>query len=208
MKEEAEVRKFQKPAGAVALAIIAAVTVAGCTNREEPAKGGNEVSDGNAMAPLNGANSASPASSSNEAGAPFGKACSKLPQTQTGDLPAAEAIAKIPMLANFSEAVQRAGLGPELNKQGEHYTVFATTDSATAPNSADKLRQQVLTEQQNRSSLTEGKQFSTLAGNGKLSVSGSGDELTVTGSDGAKANVICGNIKAANATIFIIDKPL
>lgn len=202
--------RMRKPASVAALAVVAALTFAGCTNREEPAQDQGD-SNGNATAPVQGAGSSSASASSEPSAQPFGKACSRMTQPDTAELPAGEAIAKNPMLHQFASAARESGLDAQLNKQGEQYTIFAPSDGALSGQSqlsAEKLRGLVLTERQNRDGLEEGKRFSTLGGNGQLSVSGSGEDLTVSGSSGQRANVICGNIPASNATIFIVDKPV
>lgn len=202
-------RKVLRDAGIGTAAVVAAIALTGCVNSEEPVEGGS-ASTGDAMAPLHGSSSSGSAQGSAKQ-ARFGKACSRLPQADTGDLPAGKAIGKNPMLRSFASELNRSGLGKRLDRKDEHYTVFAPSDAALneaggqGGAQAGKLRGYVLDEQHDRTALLESKQFRTLAGDGKLSVEGSGSELTVTAPSGKKAKVVCGNIKAANATIYIVD---
>lgn len=214
-------RTMQRLAGVGTLAVAAALTLVGCSNGQVPGNS-NVTSTGHAFAPVGSAGaSSSPAPSSaapsatqgagaENGSAPFGKSCSRMPQQNTAQLPAGKAIAANPMLHSFARALERTGFSTRLDRSGAHYTVFAPADSALDGQqlSAAQLQRYVVDQDLGANQLSGGKQLRTLAGGTTLRVSGSGENLSVAGPDGSKANVLCGNIKAANATIYIVDHRL
>ncbi|WP_242910539.1 fasciclin domain-containing protein [Actinomadura terrae] len=153
---------------------------------------------------------------------PFGPACTAVPASGKGSFggmaadPVATAASNNPVLSTLVGAVKQAGLVDTLNS-AQHITVFAPTNDAFAkiPKGtlgkvmADKetlkgiLTYHVVGQKIAPGGLPSGS-FTTLQG-ATLSTSGSGDSFTVgTG----KANVVCGNIQTANATVYIIDSVL
>lgn len=135
--------------------------------------------------------------------------------------PVATAASNNPLLKTLTAAVS-GGLNPDVDLvdtlNGGEFTVFAPVDDAFAalpaetvetlgtPEGADTLSS-VLTYHvipgQIAPADIEGT-FTTVNG-GELTVSGSGDSITVGESS---ANVICGGVKTANATVYLIDSVL
>jgi len=154
-------------------------------------------------------------------GKPFGAGCASVPTEGSGSFqgmatdPVATAASHNPLLKTLVTAVGAAGLGDTLNS-APAITVFAPVDSAFAkiPKAdldkvlADKpTLTKILTGHVIAGKLAPDKlagDHKTLAGN-TVTVAGSGEAFTV-GKD--KANVICGNVQTANATVYIIDSVL
>lgn len=165
----------------------------------------------------------SPASAA--AGTDFGAACSSVPSTGAGSFtgmaqaPVATAASNNPVLSTLVTAVQKAGLADTLNS-AQGVTVFApdnaafqkipaaTLDSVLA-NKAELTK--ILTYHVVSGRLTPAElagTHATLEG-GNITVAGSGDSFTVTGGAASNtADVVCGNVQTANATVYIIDSVL
>ncbi|MBP2325945.1 putative surface protein with fasciclin (FAS1) repeats [Kibdelosporangium banguiense] len=154
--------------------------------------------------------------------AQFGPACSAVPKDGAGSFegmaqdPVATAASNNPVLSTLVTAVKQAGLVDTLNGL-EGVTVFAPTNDAFAklPKAdldkvlADKalltkiLTYHVVPKTVTPTDLTDGS-FDTVE-KGRLTTMGSGQAFTV-GTGGAK--IVCGNVKTANATVYIIDTVL
>ncbi|MFJ9817703.1 fasciclin domain-containing protein [Streptomyces sp. NPDC101151] len=143
----------------------------------------------------------------------FGPGCSGLAQkAQTAKDKVVEAAAAYPQLSQLVSAMVRAKLNDTLDGK-PNITVFAPNQQAfqkvTASQIASLLSNQgqlkktltyhVVDKQITPEELSNGS-FTTVEGS-KLTTSGSGTDFKVNG----KANIVCGNIKAANATIYVID---
>ena len=158
---------------------------------------------------------------STTASAPFGAACPTPPASGPGSLdalaqdPVATAASNTPELSTLVTAVKQADLADTLNS-AQGITVFAPTNDAFAavPKATlDKalgdpkgLLTTVLTYHVVQGQLTPDQlagSHKTLQG-GTLQVSGSGENFTVNGNSG----VVCGNVKTANATVYLIDQVL
>jgi uncharacterized surface protein with fasciclin (FAS1) repeats len=131
--------------------------------------------------------------------------------------PVAVAASNNPILTTLTAAVS-GKLNPKVNLvdtlNGGEFTVFAPIDSAFAklPAATVKtlgtpagaktlttvLTYHVVPEQMTADQIA-GKNLKTVQG-GTVKVTGSGDNLKVNG-----ANVVCGNVKTANATVYLID---
>lgn len=146
----------------------------------------------------------------------FGPGCSALSQkANTAKDKVSEAAAAYPQLSHLVSAAVRARLSGTLDGR-PHVTVFAPNDQAFQKESVSQLAallgnqgqlKKVLTyhvvdKQITPNELAKGS-FTTVEGS-KLTTSGSGTHFKVNG----KANIVCGNIKAANATIYVIDTVL
>lgn len=146
----------------------------------------------------------------------FGPGCSALAQkANTAKDKVVEAAAAYPQLSHLVAAAVRAKLSGTLDGKPD-VTVFAPNDQAFQKASASQLAsllgnqgqlKKVLTyhvvdQQITPDQLSKGS-FTTVEGS-KLTTSGSGTDFKVNG----KANIVCGNIKAANATIYVIDTVL
>ncbi|MGY5050395.1 fasciclin domain-containing protein [Streptomyces sp. 900105755] len=146
----------------------------------------------------------------------FGSGCAALAQkVGTARDKVVEAAAAYPQLSHLVSAAVRAHLNGTLDgKPG--ITVFAPDDeafqAATVAQFASLLADQgqlkklltyhVVDRQITPDELSHGS-FKTVEGS-KLTTSGSGTDFKVNG----VANIVCGNIKAANATIYVIDEVL
>ncbi len=153
---------------------------------------------------------------------PFGPGCAAVPKNGSGSFdgmaqdPVATAASHNPALSTLVSAVQKAGLVDTLNN-AQNITVFAPTNDAFAklPKAtldkvlADKaMLTKILTYHvvgqpvKAPDGLADGT-YTTLE-KGKLTTSGSGESYKVNGT----ANVVCGNVTTANATVQIIDTVL
>lgn len=152
---------------------------------------------------------------------PFGPACSAVPKNGTGSFdgmakdPVATAASNNPALSTLVTAVKKAGLVDTLNN-AQDITVFAPTNDAfnKIPKATlDKVLNdkaqltKILTYHVVGKKLTpkdlENGSFDTLE-KSKVTTAGSGESYTVNDS----ANVVCGNVKTANANVYIIDTVL
>jgi len=124
------------------------------------------------------------------------------------------ALANSPMLTTFAGALS-GKLNPDVNLvevlNKDPYTVFAPVDDAFAridPPTIDKFKSdaQFLTSVLNYHVFAGQTDPDSLAGEHKslqgasLNVTGSGDDLKVNG-----APVVCGPIRTANATVYLIE---
>lgn len=152
--------------------------------------------------------------------APFGPGCAAVPTTGDGSFdgmatqPVATAASSNPLLTQLVAAVSEAGLVDTLNTTPD-ITVFAPTDDAFAAMPAETLDaamadpQGLLTTVLTNHVVPErlspdmvAGEHETLAGT-MITVEGSGEEFTV-----GEAQIICGNVQTANATVYIIDQVL
>lgn len=151
---------------------------------------------------------------------PFGPACSAVPDSGTGSFsamaeqPVATAASTTPALSTLTAAVAKAGLVDTLNS-AKDITLFAPTNAAFAaiPQQtrdrvlADKemltkvLAYHVVKGEQTPTDLTDAT-LTTLEG-GRLTTSGSGESYRVN-----DAKVVCGDVRTANATVYVIDRVL
>ncbi len=176
------------------------------------------------MAACGGSNQAGsgtlPSMTQTSAAQQFGPACAGVPKDGAGSFagmakdPVATAASNNPALSTLVSAVKQAGLVDTLNG-AKDVTVFAPSNDAFAkiPKAtldkvlADKatltkiLTYHVVPQAISPMQLAAGT-FETLE-KGKLTTSGSGESYKVN-----DANVVCGNIKTANATVYIIDSVL
>ncbi|MFJ2262939.1 fasciclin domain-containing protein [Streptomyces sp. NPDC087844] len=152
---------------------------------------------------------------------PFGPGCASVPKSGSGSFdgmaqdPVATAASNNPALSTLVTAVKKAGLVDTLNN-AEDITVFAPTNDAFAkiPKAdldkvlADKatltkiLTYHVVGQKLAPKDLENGS-FPTLE-KSKLTTAGSGESYKVNDS----AKVVCGNVKTANANVYIIDTVL
>lgn len=149
----------------------------------------------------------------------FGEACSAVPTSGAGSFdgmvqdPVATAASNNPLLGTLVTAVGEAGLVDTLN-DAEALTVFAPTDDAFGKIPEKDLNAVLADKELLTSILTYhvvGEQLDpeavvgtqeTLQG-GTVEVAGDTDGMTVN-----DANVLCGNIPTANATVYVIDTVL
>ncbi|MET8947918.1 fasciclin domain-containing protein [Streptomyces sp. NPDC004542] len=146
----------------------------------------------------------------------FGPGCSALSQkASTVKDKVVEAAAAYPQLSQLVSATVRAKLNSALDGKPD-VTIFAPDNKAfqnvtveqlsSLLNNEGQLKKvlgyHVVDKQITPDELSNGS-FTTVEGS-KLTTSGSGTDYKVNG----KANIVCGNIKAANATIYVIDSVL
>lgn len=151
----------------------------------------------------------------------FGEGCTAVPADGKGSFagmatdPVATAASNNPVLSTLVTAVTKAGLGDTLNS-ADAITVFAPTNDAFGkiPKAtldkvlADKATlTKVLTHHVVAGKLAPtdlAGEHETLAGD-TITVEGSGEMFSVAKE---KAQVVCGNVQTANATVYIVDTVL
>jgi uncharacterized surface protein with fasciclin (FAS1) repeats len=199
--------------------VLTAGMVAGGLLLTGAACGGGK-SDDKATSGSSAQGAAAPTTAAAMADKPFGAACSAVPSSGKGSFsgmatdPVATAASNNPVLSTLVTAVKKAGLVDTLNS-AQNITVFAPTNDAFKKIPAKTLKK-VLADKKTLSSiltyhvvgqpvapsgLASGS-FKTLQG-GMVTTSGSGESYKDN-----DANVACGNVKTANATVYIIDSVL
>ncbi|MBW5425018.1 fasciclin domain-containing protein [Streptomyces sp. BG9H] len=163
----------------------------------------------------------SAASGTGSSDEPFGSACSSVPDDGAGSFdgmakdPVATAASNNPELSTLVTAVKKAGLVDTLNN-AKDITVFAPTNDAFAKIPKADLNKVLSDKAQLTKILTyhvvgqklapkdlESGSYPTLE-KSELTTAGSGESYKVNDS----ANVVCGNVKTANANVHIIDTVL
>jgi len=194
--------------GAVITAILA-LAAAGCGSASSTASGAAAThhpmaSHSHAMAGL----------------ARFGSDCGMVPATGMGSFhsmsmdPVVTAAMHSPLLTSFAADVKHAGLTSDLNSM-HAFTVFAPANSAFAKLPAAEmsmmhstaelakiLKYHIVNGRVTPAELAHGMALRTLEG-GSLQGSKMGSVYEVN-----RAQVICGNIQTANATVYVINKVL
>ena len=212
-----------KTAAALLCSAAIAVSASACSSSSsKPAAAPAPASSSSSMAPAGSSSSSdmsTSTSTANSADAPFGTACSAVPTTGAGSFtgmataPVATAASNNPVLSTLVTAVQAAGLADTLNNT-QGITVFAPTNDAFAKIPAATLKSVLADKAQLTKILTyhvvSGRLTpSQLAGThttlegGTVTVTGSGQSFKVN-----DANVVCGNVQTANATVYIVDSVL
>ncbi|MEW2635321.1 fasciclin domain-containing protein [Streptomyces sp. NPDC048389] len=210
--------KIRRTAIAVAAAALLPLSLAACSDSSGDTK---------AAAPSTAAEDTATTGESTPAGdtmtgdQPFGPACAGVPKEGAGSFdgmakdPVATAASNNPALSTLVTAAKQAGLVDTLNN-AQDITVFAPTNDAFAkiPKAdldkvlADKATlTKILTYHVVGQKLTpqqlENGSFETLQ-KGMVTTTGSGESYKVNDT----ANVVCGNVKTANANVYIIDTVL
>jgi uncharacterized surface protein with fasciclin (FAS1) repeats len=164
---------------------------------------------------------ASGAGSSASAVSDFGSGCASVPKTGAGSFtgmstaPVATAASANPVLSTLVTAVKKAGLVDTLNS-ASGITVFAPDNSAFAKIPAATLNSvlankseltkvltyHVVSGRYTPAQLSSGMSLKTLEG-GTVTVAKRGSSYSVNGAD-----VVCGNVQTANATVYIIGSVL
>ncbi|MDQ2781738.1 fasciclin domain-containing protein [Lapillicoccus sp.] len=201
----------------VALAAALPISLAACGSTTTNASPGAAAAPSTSSAAPS-TSSAAPSTAADAMAKPFGAGCAAVPADGKGSFngmatdPVATAASHNPLLSTLVTAVGAAGLGDTLNS-APAITVFAPTNDAFAKIPADTLKSvladkptltKILTNHVIAGKLSPDQlagDHKTLAGT-TLTVKGSGEAFTV-GKD--NANVICGNVQTANATVYIVD---
>ncbi|WP_329203098.1 fasciclin domain-containing protein [Streptomyces sp. NBC_01435] len=213
--------RIRRTAGLFAAAAVLPLALTACSN----GSGDSDKSDasGKASAPATGS-SDDMGSSDNSASSmdqPFGAACSAVPKNGAGSFdsmakdPVATAASNNPALSTLVAAVKKAGLVDTLNN-AQNITVFAPTNDAFGKIPEATLNKVLNDKAQLTKILTyhvvgqkltpkdlEKGSFGTLE-KSKVMTSGSAESYTVNDS----AKVVCGNVKTANANVYIVDTVL
>lgn len=209
--------RVRRVAVAVAAAAMLPVALTACSNSDSKDK----ASDSSSSASSKKSDTASPSSDTASMDKPFGSACSSVPKDGAGSFdgmakdPVATAASNNPALSTLVTAVKKAGLVDTLNN-AKNITVFAPTNDAFAKIPKADLNKVLADKAQLTKILTnhvvgqklapkdlENGSFDTLAKT-KLTTAGSGENYKVNDT----ANVVCGNVKTANANVYIIDSVL
>ncbi|MFB7785615.1 fasciclin domain-containing protein [Streptomyces vinaceus] len=207
--------RFRRTALAVAAAAVLPFALAACSD-----SGSDSASSGKSSDAPAASQPATP-DASMAMDKPFGPACAGVPAEGAGSFdgmakdPVATAASNNPALSTLVAAVKQAGLVDTLNN-AKDITVFAPTNDAFAkiPKAdldkvlADKATlTKILTYHVVGQKLTpkqlENGSFDTLEKT-KLTTTGSGESYKVNDT----ANVVCGNVKTANANVYIVDTVL
>ncbi|AYG78631.1 Immunogenic protein MPB70 [Streptomyces hundungensis] len=209
--------RFRRAAIAVSAAAVLPLALSACGGDDSKKDAASSASE-SAAAPAAQPSTGGDASMTDK---PFGPGCASVPKDGAGSFdgmakdPVATAASNNPALSTLVAAVKKAGLVDTLNN-AQNITVFAPTNDAFAkiPKAdLDKVLNdkatltKILTYHVVGQKLTpqqlENGSFDTLE-KGKVTTSGSGTAYKVNDS----ANVVCGNVPTANATVYIIDSVL
>ncbi|MET9496241.1 fasciclin domain-containing protein [Streptomyces sp. NPDC006552] len=209
--------RMRRIAVAVTVSAVLPLALTACSDSDSKDKGSDSASAGSSRA----SDPASPSDSMGTMAKPFGPGCASVPKDGAGSFdgmakdPVATAASHNPALSTLVSAVKKAGLVDTLNN-AQDITVFAPTNDAFAkiPKAdLDKvlndkamltkiLTYHVVGQKLAPKDLEKGS-FATLE-KSRLTTAGSGESYKVNDS----ADVVCGNVKTANANVYIIDSVL
>ncbi|MEU4874381.1 fasciclin domain-containing protein [Streptomyces sp. NPDC021608] len=211
--------RIRRIAVTVAAAAVLPLALSACSDNGSDSAGSDTASK--ASAPATASDDMGGTTEAAAADKPFGPACSAVPADGAGSFdgmaqdPVATAASNNPALSTLVSAVKKAGLVDTLNN-AQNITVFAPTNDAFAKIPKATLDKVLNDKAQLTKILTyhvvgqrlapkdlENGSFDTLA-KAKVTTSGSGESYTVDDS----AKVVCGNVKTANANVYIIDSVL
>ncbi|PWI16874.1 fasciclin [Streptomyces sp. Act143] len=212
--------RIRRTAVTLAAAAVLPLALSACSDSGSDSAGSDSSAKASSSAPASDESMAG-SDSSTGMDEPFGPACASVPKSGAGSFdgmaqdPVATAASNNPALSTLVSAVKKAGLVDTLNN-AQNITVFAPTNDAFAkiPKATldkvlnDKaqltkiLTYHVVGQKLTPQDLEKGS-FETLE-KSKLTTSGSGESYTVNDS----AKVVCGNVKTANANVYIIDTVL
>ncbi|MGW2616864.1 fasciclin domain-containing protein [Streptomyces sp. NPDC001500] len=211
--------RIRRVAVTVAAAAVLPLALSACSDNGSDSAESDTTSK--ASAPATASDDMGGTTEAAQADKPFGPACSAVPASGAGSFdgmaqdPVATAASNNPALSTLVSAVKKAGLVDTLNT-AQNITVFAPTNDAFAKIPQATLDKVLNDKAQLTKLLTyhvvgqklapkdlENGSFDTLA-KAKVTTSGSGESYTVNDS----AKVVCGNVKTANANVYIIDTVL
>ncbi|MEU6807557.1 fasciclin domain-containing protein [Streptomyces sp. NPDC046831] len=213
--------RIRRIAGLFAAAAVLPWALTACSNGSSDSGKSDSSDKASAPAAKSSDDLGGSAASSSSMDQPFGPACSAVPRNGAGSFagmaedPVATAASHNPALSTLVTAVKRAGLVDTLNN-AQNITVFAPTNDAFKKIPKATLDKVLSDKAQLTEILTyhvvgqklapgdlENGSFGTLE-KSKVVTSGSGESYTVNDS----AEVVCGNVRTANATVYIIDSVL
>ncbi|RZU45967.1 putative surface protein with fasciclin (FAS1) repeats [Streptomyces sp. BK022] len=206
--------RIRRTTGLVSAAVMLPLALSACSGSDSDSAKSDSKASASASAPESSAGMSS-------MDQPFGPACSSVPKNGAGSFdgmakdPVATAASNNPALSTLVTAVKKAGLVDTLNN-AQNITVFAPTNDAfdKIPKAtldkvlADKaqltkiLTYHVVGQKLAPKDLEKGS-FDTLE-KSKVMTSGMGESYTVNDS----SKVVCGNVKTANANVYIVDTVL
>ncbi|MGW1540074.1 fasciclin domain-containing protein [Streptomyces sp. NPDC002309] len=211
--------RIRRAAVAVTAAAVLPLALTACSGDADGKS--SDSAQAESSAPAGDDKSSEAADGMASADEPFGPACSSVPEEGAGSFdgmamdPVATAASNNPALSTLVSAVKKAGLVDTLNN-AQNITVFAPTNDAFAKIPQADLDKVLNDKAQLTKILTyhvvgrhltpedlKSGSFETLE-KAELVTSGSGESYTVNDT----ANVVCGNVKTANATVHIIDSVL
>ena len=214
-----KLQTLRRNGGIAAAAIALSVSLAACGSEDdtETATGTDETSE---AAPEEPAEEPAETEEASAADQTFGEGCAAVPADGAGSFdgmvmdPVATAASNNPLLSTLVTAVGEADLVGTLNDAPD-LTVFAPVNDAFAaiPEAdlngilADKaLLTKILTHHVIGGQLDPAAVVGEQETLNKDTLTVEGDETGMTVTDGAvTANVICGNVPTATATVYIID---
>jgi uncharacterized surface protein with fasciclin (FAS1) repeats len=209
-------RTILRRSGAAAAALALSLSLAACGNEDDPESGSDDTTSESTPADDMGEEAGEDMGAAADT---FGDACSAIPTDGEGsfdgmvDDPVATAASNNPLLSTLVTAVGAAELVDTLNT-AEGLTVFAPYNDAFAAIPEADLNALL----EDKKGLTDVLTYHVVAGQlspedvvgdqttlqgGTVTVEGGTDGMTVNG-----ANVLCGNIPTANATVYVIDTVL
>jgi uncharacterized surface protein with fasciclin (FAS1) repeats len=197
------------PAGAIAALALAAAACSSSASSSAPAAAGSSPHPAVSHSPMTHA-----------ATSAFGSDCGMVPASGMGSLhamstqPVVTAASHNPLLTTLARDITSAGLTSDLNGMSS-LTVFAPADTAFSA-----LHGSAMTMMHSQAELAKILKYHVVAGRitpaelaaGKPLTTLEGDTLTPSKMGAVyevnTADVICGNIQTANATVYIINKVL
>lgn len=213
--------RIARKSGLAALALTMSVGLAACGSEAESAsdEASSTSSETTSEEPMEEPMEEESADAMGAADGTFGEGCAAIPADGAGSFdgmatePVATAASANPLLTTLVTAVGEAGLVDTLNS-AENITVFAPTDDAFAKLPKKTLDAVLADKEQLTAILThhvvpETLTPENLAGTfetlnkDELVVEGEGEMFTADAEE--QANIICGNIQTANATVYVID---
>ena len=203
------------------IAASLAVGAAACSSSSSSTPPAAAPASSSAMPSSSSSAMASGAGSSASTTSDFGPGCASVPKTGAGSFtgmataPVATAASANPVLSTLVTAVKKAGLVDTLNA-ANGITVFAPENAAftkipsatltgvlaNKPELTKILTYHVVSGRYTPAQLAAGMTLKTLEG-GTVTTAMSGGTYTVNGAD-----VVCGNVQTANATVYIIGSVL
>ncbi|MGW0916580.1 fasciclin domain-containing protein [Streptomyces sp. NPDC002784] len=211
--------RIRRIAATVAAAAVLPLALAACSDDSSDSAQSDSATSASASAPASDDSMADSGTATSDE--PFGSACATVPKDGAGSFdgmakdPVATAASNNPALSTLVTAVKKAGLVDTLNN-AQNITVFAPTNDAFAKIPEADLNKVLNDKEQLTKILTyhvvgqkltpqdlENGSFDTLE-KSKLTTSGSDESYSVNDS----AEVVCGNVKTANANVYIIDTVL
>ncbi|MET8290356.1 MULTISPECIES: fasciclin domain-containing protein [Streptomyces] len=213
--------RFRRTALAVAAAAVLPLALSACSD-----SGKDSASSDNGKSSTAASDTATDSATTGSGdmagtGQPFGPGCATVPKNGAGSFdgmakdPVATAASNNPALSTLVTAVKKAGLVDTLNS-AQNITVFAPTNDAFAKIPKATLDKVLADKAQLTKILTyhvvgqklapkdlENGSYATLE-KSELATAGSGESYTVN--DASK--VVCGNVRTANANVYIVDTVL